>query len=85
MAQTVSPDVEGGEGPVLPTDDWVENEVLKSATGWVEVSKSCLVRLRLISLPNGRVSVHVAAFPASAASLHPVMGFRPLGPIDPAD
>ncbi|KAF7798919.1 hypothetical protein EIP86_010147 [Pleurotus ostreatoroseus] len=42
VAQTVSPDVEGGEGPVLPTDDWVENEVLKSATGWVEVSKSCL-------------------------------------------
>ncbi|KAJ3559213.1 hypothetical protein NM688_g479 [Phlebia brevispora] len=42
VAQVISPDVENGEGPVLPNEDWAENEVLKSATGWVEVSKQCL-------------------------------------------
>lgn len=44
ITQSVSPDVENGEGPVLPTDDWAEQDVLKSATGWIEVSKSCIVR-----------------------------------------
>lgn len=34
---------DGGEGPVLPGDNWAEQDVLMSASGWVEVSKNCLV------------------------------------------
>ncbi|KAH9938335.1 uncharacterized protein B0H18DRAFT_966708 [Fomitopsis serialis] len=34
---------DGGEGPVLPGDNWAEQDVLMSASGWVEVSKNCLL------------------------------------------
>lgn len=30
-------------GPMLPTSDWVEQETLKSATGWIELHKASLV------------------------------------------
>ncbi|TFK43834.1 hypothetical protein BDQ12DRAFT_675634 [Crucibulum laeve] len=39
--QIVPVDVEGKDGPLLPTEDWVEHEILKSSTGWVEVHKDC--------------------------------------------
>jgi hypothetical protein len=42
--QTYAADVEGKDGPLLPTEDWVERDVLKSLTGWIEVHKHCLVR-----------------------------------------
>jgi hypothetical protein len=41
--QTFSTDVEGKDGPLLPTEDWVERDILKSSSGWVEVHKQCLV------------------------------------------
>ncbi|TFY72895.1 hypothetical protein EVG20_g85 [Dentipellis fragilis] len=34
--------MEGGEGPVLPTDEWAEHEVLRTSSGWIELSKGCL-------------------------------------------
>lgn len=43
VVQSTSPDLEGKEGPILPTEDWVEKEVLKTLTGRVEVHKDCLV------------------------------------------
>lgn len=43
ISQAILPDVESGEGLVLPTDEWVENEVLKSADGWIEVSQEAMV------------------------------------------
>lgn len=42
VVQLFPPDVEGTDGPVLPTEDWVEQETLKSSTGWFELSKACL-------------------------------------------
>ena len=45
VEQTVSRDMENTEGPVLPNEDWAENEVLKSSSGWIELSKQCLVRI----------------------------------------
>ncbi|KIL70399.1 hypothetical protein M378DRAFT_67776 [Amanita muscaria Koide BX008] len=41
--QIVPSDIEGKEGPLLPTEEWVENEVMKSSTGWIEPSDQCLV------------------------------------------
>jgi len=41
--------VEGKDGPQLPTEDWVEKEILKSSTGWIEVHASCLVSGSYIS------------------------------------
>lgn len=43
VKQVLYATADGGEGPVLPGDDWAEQDVLRSASGWVEVSKHCLV------------------------------------------
>ncbi|KAF5333364.1 hypothetical protein D9611_002672 [Ephemerocybe angulata] len=40
--QVVPADAEGKDGPILPADDWVEKETMKSPTGWIEVNKECL-------------------------------------------
>lgn len=45
VEQTVGRDMENTEGPVLPNEEWAENEVLKSSSGWIELSKQCLVRM----------------------------------------
>ncbi|KAF8076721.1 hypothetical protein FPV67DRAFT_1618603 [Lyophyllum atratum] len=42
VSQTYSADVEGKDGPLLPTEDWVERDILKSLSGWIEVHKDCL-------------------------------------------
>ena len=43
VLQSIPPDMDVAEGPVLPTEDWVEHEVLQSESGWIELSKQCLV------------------------------------------
>lgn len=43
--QVVSLEAEGKDGPMLPTDDWVEEEILRSPSGWIEVHKNCLVSI----------------------------------------
>ena len=43
VAQRITPDLGTEEGPVLPTDDWVEKDLCKSSTGWIEVFQGCLV------------------------------------------
>ncbi|KAJ7755963.1 hypothetical protein B0H16DRAFT_1540220 [Mycena metata] len=40
--QIVSPDADGRDGPLMPTEDWVEQEILKSPSGWIEVHTQCL-------------------------------------------
>ncbi|KAI0353458.1 hypothetical protein OH77DRAFT_1427132 [Trametes cingulata] len=42
VLQRITPDLINEVGPVLPTDDWVEKDLVKSATGWVEVYQGCL-------------------------------------------
>ncbi|TFK81512.1 hypothetical protein K466DRAFT_336123 [Polyporus arcularius HHB13444] len=42
VLQRITPDLSAEEGPVLPTDDWVEKELCKSSTGWIEVYPGCL-------------------------------------------
>ncbi|KAI0637989.1 hypothetical protein C8Q77DRAFT_1153680 [Trametes polyzona] len=42
VLQRITPDLINEVGPVLPTDDWVEKELLKSTTGWIEVYNGCL-------------------------------------------
>lgn len=39
---------EAKEGPIMPGDDWVEDDVLRSKNGWIEVNvgpDGCLVGL----------------------------------------
>lgn len=43
VKQVLYATADGGEGPILPGDDWAEQDLLMSASGWVEVSKICLV------------------------------------------
>ncbi|KAM5531923.1 hypothetical protein V8D89_014393 [Ganoderma adspersum] len=43
VVQQITPDLSTEEGPVLPTDEWVEKELCKSATGWIEVFLDSLV------------------------------------------
>ncbi|KAG1805181.1 uncharacterized protein BJ212DRAFT_1392577 [Suillus subaureus] len=42
VQQLVPLDVEGQEGPLLPTYDWVEQDILMSSCGWIEVHTECL-------------------------------------------
>ncbi|CAL1701067.1 unnamed protein product [Somion occarium] len=42
VLQVITPDVDCGEGPVPPTEDWAECELLKSPSGWIEVYKDCI-------------------------------------------
>ena len=39
----ISLDVEGNSTTFLPSEEWVEKEVLKSGLGWIDVHKDCLV------------------------------------------
>lgn len=43
VLQSIPPDLDVTEGPVLPTEEWVEHEVLQSGSGWIELAKQCLV------------------------------------------
>ena len=36
-------DIEEKEVPLLPTEEWVEDEIMKSSSGWIEVSNQRLV------------------------------------------
>ncbi|KAH9927201.1 uncharacterized protein BXZ73DRAFT_102787 [Epithele typhae] len=42
VAQRITPDLASEEGPLLPTEDWVEKELCKSSSGWIEVYRGCL-------------------------------------------
>lgn len=41
--QVVPLDIEGKDGPQLPTDEWVEEEIMKSPSGWIEIHQECRV------------------------------------------
>lgn len=43
VLQLIPPDLDVGEGLVLPTEEWVEQEILRSGSGWIELAKQCLV------------------------------------------
>lgn len=43
VLQLIPPDMDATEGPVLPTEEWVEHQVLQSGSGWIELAKQCLV------------------------------------------
>ncbi|KAJ7126475.1 hypothetical protein C8R43DRAFT_1240605 [Mycena crocata] len=40
--QIVSLDADARDGPLMPTEDWVEQDILKSSSGWIEVHNQCL-------------------------------------------
>ncbi|KAJ7068736.1 hypothetical protein C8F01DRAFT_1018302 [Mycena amicta] len=40
--QVIPLDADSRDGPLLPTEDWVEQDLLKSPSGWIEVHKQCL-------------------------------------------
>ncbi|KAL0950174.1 hypothetical protein HGRIS_010167 [Hohenbuehelia grisea] len=40
--QTVPIDVEGKDGPLVPPEEWIEQGVMRSQTGWIDVHKDCL-------------------------------------------
>ncbi|KAH8106021.1 hypothetical protein BXZ70DRAFT_410512 [Cristinia sonorae] len=40
--QVITPDVDTSEGPVTPSEEWADRELLKSISGWIEVSKDCI-------------------------------------------
>ena len=43
VLQLIPPDMDSTEGPVLPTEEWAEDQVLQSGSGWIEMAKQCLV------------------------------------------
>ena len=43
--QTISLDIQSNENILLPTDDWVERDILKSSTGWIQIHKDGIVSI----------------------------------------
>ncbi|KAF8969372.1 hypothetical protein BDZ97DRAFT_1902497 [Flammula alnicola] len=43
VRHVISLDVEGNESTLFPTEDWVEHEIMKSASGWIDVHKDSIV------------------------------------------
>ena len=41
--------MQGQEGPQLPTEEWVEQEIMKSSSGWIEVHNQCSVSVMSLS------------------------------------
>ncbi|KAG6850623.1 hypothetical protein H0H93_010815 [Arthromyces matolae] len=39
---TFLPEIEGKEGPVLPTEEWLERDILRGLHGWIDVHQDCL-------------------------------------------
>jgi hypothetical protein len=58
VLQLIPPDMDSTEGPVLPTEEWAEDQVLQSESGWIETAKRCLVS------PLARHKIHLAFFSA---------------------
>ena len=54
VLQLIPPDMDSTEGPVLPTEKWVEDQVLQSGSGWIEMDKQCLVSPFARQGPSGR-------------------------------
>ncbi|KAF9226833.1 hypothetical protein BS17DRAFT_776189 [Gyrodon lividus] len=52
VQQLVALDVDGQEGPLLPSPDWVEQETLLSSCGWIEVHNSCLMAEDVVQLSS---------------------------------
>ncbi|KAG2141604.1 hypothetical protein BD769DRAFT_1427409 [Suillus cothurnatus] len=75
VQQLVPLDVEGQEGPLLPTYDWVEQDILMSSCGWIEVHAECLdpdAVFRLLSSSTYSPIFNVAVPPvASKPSAQP--------------
>ncbi|KAG6331869.1 hypothetical protein ID866_7220, partial [Astraeus odoratus] len=76
VQQLVPPNVDGQEGPLLPSSDWMEQETLKSSCGWIEVHRDCLVPSAVASLSASSAyssAFHVAvpqhSTPASTPSV----------------
>ncbi|KAJ7591457.1 hypothetical protein C8J56DRAFT_935621 [Mycena floridula] len=50
--QTIPVELEGRNGPLLPTEEWVEQEIMKSSSGWIELRKGCLTEPQFKALEN---------------------------------
>jgi hypothetical protein len=73
VLQSIPPDMDVTEGPVLPTEEWVEQEVLQSGSGWIELAKQCLVSPLI--LPSRHKNVSMAPS-SSALFCSPVSFFK---------
>ena len=80
VQQLVPLDIDGQEGPLLPSLDWVELETLKSLHGWVEIHSSCLVStppwyaqspLATLRLPFPARACDMSALPSSPCLASP--------------
>ncbi|KAJ7246570.1 hypothetical protein B0H12DRAFT_758353 [Mycena haematopus] len=77
--QIVSLDADGRDGPLMPTEDWVEQDILKSPSGWIEVHSQCL---------NGDAIARVEASPQFSALFSlaiPMEASPPISPEPPAE
>lgn len=44
VLHAITPDLDSDEGPIQPTEDWVEDDLLQTSSGWIEVFEDCIVR-----------------------------------------
>ncbi|KAJ7098725.1 hypothetical protein B0H15DRAFT_588519 [Mycena belliarum] len=72
--QIVSLDADGRDGPLMPTEDWVEQDILKSPSGWIEVHTQCLTG---DAIARAEASPHYSALFSLAI---PIAGPPPASP-----
>ena len=68
VLQLIPPDMDSTEDPVSLAEEWAEDQVLQSVSGWVEMAKQCLVS------PFARHKLHLAFF--SAVFCSPISFFK---------
>ncbi|KAF8138844.1 hypothetical protein EV363DRAFT_1314955 [Boletus edulis] len=70
VQQPVASDMDLQEGPLLPSPDWVEQEVLLSSCGWIEVYKDCLLAEDVMRLSSSSMysSTFGIALPRNAST-----------------
>ncbi|KAF9651124.1 hypothetical protein BDM02DRAFT_977785 [Thelephora ganbajun] len=69
-------------GPVIPTEEWVEKDVLKASTGKVEVHKGCLTREAVLqeeTNPSYSRIFHIV-LPSDSATAEPMTPIPQLAP-----
>ncbi|KAJ6515400.1 hypothetical protein C8R45DRAFT_956389 [Mycena sanguinolenta] len=72
--QTVALDADGRDGPLAPNEDWVEQDILKSPSGWIEVHSRCL---------KGDAIARVEASPQYSALFSLAIQMEPSPPASP--
>ncbi|KJA29749.1 hypothetical protein HYPSUDRAFT_60602 [Hypholoma sublateritium FD-334 SS-4] len=78
----ISQEVEGAEATLIPSEDWVENDIMKSSTGWIGVHKDNISGYKIPEALKSSTYIPIFSLTVNTASASfpplPVEGEDPL-------